>query len=427
MISRLILAVACAFAALCVIAQVKEDTLVATGIASTYRGAVNEALVSALEQHDGVHVSSTEASAMSASATGISTKSNGELSETDRHEMDDDIAKAMQKWAKGKISGYTVLSDVYDENTRKYRVEVEVRFPGRYVVGRDPNDLRRMAVTTFNVRSRNFTWYGQTVDSVEWSTALANALNVSLTQTRKFTVLDRSYDKEINAELARLSSANAAPQDAIRLNQKLGTDYLIVGEVTFNDVVAPPVNPYTGRAMPMESSLFAEINYRVLLAPTGQLKWTDTVRLDASEFAASDVRSFVSMTAESAAYAICDGIMADILPFEVAAIKMGMLVIGEGGKQLSVGERFTVCVLGDEVTDTRTGEVIDVMEIPVATAEIVSVQSKLSYARVIEGDSALVTVGARLRRIPVPTVPVEQVPITTTIKTTGNGGVIVPF
>ena len=425
--TKIRLVAACLFAALCSFAQVVEDTVVSVGVASTYRGAVNEALVSALEQHDGITVSSTEASAMSASASGVSTSSNGVLSETDRHEADDAIAKAMQKWAKGKISGYTVLSDVYDEMSRKYRVEVEVRFPGRYVVGRDPNALRRMAVTTFNVRRRNFAWYGQTVDSVEWSTALANALNVSLTQTRKFTMLDRNYDREVNAELARLSSANAAPQDAIRLNQKLGTDYLIVGEVSFNDVVAPPVNPYTGRAMPTGPSLFAEINYRVLLAPTGQLKWTDTVRLDASQFAATDARSFVSMTAETAAREICDGMMSDILPFEVTAIKMGLLVIGEGGKQLSVGERFTVCALGDEVTDTRTGEVIDVMEIPVATAEIVSVQSKLSYARVIEGDPSLVTVGARLRRIPVPAVPVDETPITTTIKSNGKGGVVVPF
>ena len=418
---------ACLFAALGAFAQVKDDVLVATGMASTYRGAVNEALVSALEQHDGIQVSSSEASAMAASASGVSTRTNGELDETEKQASDDAIAKAMQKWAKGKISGYTVLSDTYDPDARKYRVEVEVRFPGRYVVGRDPNNLRRMAVTTFNVRSRSFAWYGQQVDSVEWSTALANALNVCLTQTRKFTMLDRNYDSEVNAELARLSSANAAPQDAIRLNQKLGTDYLIVGEVTFNDVVAPPVNPYTGRAMPMGPALFAEVNYRVLLAPTGQLKWTDTVRLDASQFAASDARSFVSMTAESAARSICDGLMADILPFEVSAIKMGMLVIGEGGKQLSVGERFTVCALGDEVTDTRTGEVIDVMEIPVATAEIVSVQSKLSYARVIEGDPSLVTVGARLRRIPMPDAPVEQVPATTTIKSNGGGGVVVPF
>lgn len=425
--TKIRLATACLFAALCSFAQVKEDTLISVGVASTYRGAVNEALVSALEQHDGVQVSSTEASTMSASASGVSTMSNGVLSEKDRHEADDAIAKAMQKWAKGKISGYTVLSDIYDEASRKYRVEVEVRFPGRYVVGRDPNALRRMAVTTFNVRNRSFSWYGQQVDSVEWVAALANELNICLTQTRKFTMLDRNFDSAVNAELARLSSANAAPQDAIRLNQKLGTDYLVVGEATFNDVVAPPMNPYTGRPMPMDSALFVEVNYRVLLAPTGQLKWTDTVRLDASQFSASDARSFVSMTAEAAAHAICDGMMGDILPFEVTAIKSGMLVIGEGGKQLSVGERFTVCALGDEVADTRTGEIIDVMEIPVATAEIVSVQSKLSYARVIEGDMTQVTVGARLRRIPVPAASGAQIPLTTTIKSNGSGGVVVPF
>ncbi len=428
MMTRLKLVAACLFAALGAFAQVKDEVLVATGMASTYRGAVNEALVSALEQHDGIQVSSTEVSAMTASSSGVSSRTNGELDETEKQESDDAIAKAMQKWAKGKISSYTVLSDVYDETSRKYRVEVEVHFPGRYIVGRDPNALRRMAVTTFNVRSRSFSWYGQSVDSVEWSTALANQLNVCLTQTRKFTMLDRNFDREVNAELARLSSANAAPQDAIRLNQKLGTDYLVVGEVTLSDVVAPPVNPYTGRPMPVASALFAEINYRVLLAPTGQLKWTDTVRIDAAQFVSADVRSFISATAEAAARAICDGMMNDILPFEVTAVKNGMLVIGEGGKQLSAGERFTVCALGDEVTDSRTGEVIDVMEIPVATAEIVSVQSKLSYARVIEGDAAQVTVGSRLRRIPAPAPnPAADVPVTTTIKSNGQSGVVVPF
>ena len=73
-------------------------------------------------------------------------------------------------------------------------------------------------------------------------------------------------------------------------------------------------------------------------------------------------------------------------------------------------------------------EVIDVMEIPVATAEIVSVQSKLSYARVIEGDAAQVTVGSRLRRIPAPAPnPAADVPVTTTIKSNGQSGVVVPF
>lgn len=406
--------------------QTKEDVIRATGVASGYRAAVNEALVSALEQHDGITVNSSEIQNMTHADSSVSSRDNGGSDEKSKLEMNNSIEKSMRKWAKGKITGYTVVSETIDASGKNH-VVLDVRFPGKYVVGRDPDNLRRMAVAVFRARRPDFRWYGQTIDSLGWSDALANQLNVVLTQTRKFTMLDRSFDAEVNAELSRLGAKNAAPADVVRLNQKLGTDYLVVGEVSFNDVVAPGVNPITGQALPMASSLFAEVNYRVLLAPTGQLKWADTVRIDASAFAASDPGTFISMTAEAAAGAIGSGLMDNILPFEVAAVKSGMLVIGEGGKRLLAGDRFTVCALGDEITDTRTGEVIDVMEIPVATAEIVSVQPKLSYARIIDGDAAKVKAGARLRRIPAPQSAPAEVPVTTTIRANGSGGVVTPF
>jgi len=341
--------------------------------------------------------------------------------------MNDSINKEMQKWAKGRISGYTVLSDAFDPATKKYRVEVEVRFPPKYSApGRPESNLRRMAVTTFNVRGKTFGWYGQPIETVEWATALADHLNTRLTQTRKFTMVDRAFDREINAELARLGAPNAAPEDAARLNRKLGTDYLMVGMVSFNDVQAPGVNPLTGQPLPRASALFAEINYRVLVAPTGQLKWTDTIRLDAAAFAAGDARSFVSMSAEAAAEAICDDMMANILPFEVVKVVGDRVVIGEGGKQIAVGERFTVCALGEPVRDTRTGEVIDEVEMPVATVEVTAVMPKLSYAKIVDGDASKVIVGSRLRRAKVAEEPQPPAPLTTTIQSNG-GGVVAPF
>ena len=410
------------------IAEVQVPSVRAVGMAAGYRAAVNEALVSAMEQHEGITLSSSERQTMTHADSATSLRENGVLDDRAKLEMNDAINKDMQKWAKGRISGYTVLSDAYDPVAKKYRVEVEVRFPGKYASpGRPESNLRRMAVTTFNVRGVSFSWHGQAVDTVEWASALASQLNVRLTQTRKFTMLDRAFDRETGAELSRLGAANAAPEDAARLGRKLGTDYLVVGEVSFNDVQAPGVNPLTGQTLPRQSSLFAEVTYRVLVAPTGQLKWTDSVRLDAAAFAAGDVRSFVSMTAEAAAEGICDGLMDNILPFEVVQVAAGQLVIGEGGKQIAVGERFTVCALGGEVKDTRTGEVIDETEIPVATAEVTAVTPKLSYARIIEGDASKVAVGARLRRIPMPAPTPEAAPATTTIKSNGAGGIVAPF
>lgn len=409
-------------------AEVRVPSVRAVGMAGGYRAAMNEALISALEQHEGVTISSTERQAMTHADSTTSIRENGVLDDRSKLEMNDLINKDLQKWAKGRISGYTILSDVYDPSTKKYRVELEVRFPGKYEgPGRPESNLRRMAVTTFNVRGKSFNWYGQPVDTVEWVMALADHLNTRLTQTRKFSMVDRAFDKEVDAELARLTAPNAAPEDAARLNRKLGTDYLVVGMVSFNDVQPPAVNPLTGQPLPRASALFAEINYRVLIAPTGQLKWTDTVRLDAAMFAAPDVRTFVSMSAETAAGAICDGMMVNILPFEVVKVLPGQVVIGEGGKQLAVGDRFTVCALGEPVKDTRTGEIIDEVEIPVATVEVTTVMPKLSYARIIEGDAAQVTVGSRLRRVKVPEAPPPPPTTTTTIQSNGGGGVVVPF
>ncbi len=90
---------------------------------------------------------------------------------------------------------------------------------------------------------------------------------------------------------------------------------------------------------------------------------------------------------------------------------------------------MTVFALGEEVKDTRTGEVLDVLEDAVGTVQIVRVMEKLSYAQVVEGDAAKMVVGSRVRRVPLAipssssTTPVPK----TSVRTTASGGVVVPF
>lgn len=403
----------------------EDKTVEATGIGSTYRAAVNEALVSAVEMTYGVSVSSTERTQATSSELTVSSSSG----DSDLTRINDSITRQMQKGAEGRILGYDVVSKDFDEMTKKYSVTLSVRFYAP--PGLNPDNRRRMAVVPFRpATGDSLSWYGQAESSAGWAHALAEKLNERLTQTRKFTMVDRKFDAEINEELARLSGPNASKADAVRLNQKLGTDYLVVGDVRFFPVAAPGVNPLTGQALPVTSQKFAEVSYRVLLAPTGQLKWADTVVLDAIEFPASDVASFVTASAEGAAMRIADAMMANILPFEIVGkTASGTLIVGEGGKSIAEGERFNVFALGEEVSDTRTGEVLDQIEEPVGTVEIVRVSEKMSYARVVEGDATKMTIGARLRRPKVeaaaPAAPPP--PVTTTIRGNGTGGVVAPF
>ncbi len=412
--------------ALSLSAYAADKEVESSGMGSSYRSAVNEALISALEKVGGVTLSATEKSAIISTETSIMSSSG----DNDRIAIDDSIVKHMQKWASGKISGYEVVSEQFDPATGKYKVQLSVRMPGPYVVGRNPDDLRRMAVVPFRSTSGDsIFWYGQAESSSAWIATLADKINEHLTQTRKFTMVDRKFDAEVNGELARLSASNAAVADAVRLNQKLGADYLVVGNVKFFPIAAPDVNPLTGQAMPLTEKCFAEISYRVLLAPTGQLKWGDTVSIDAANFPATDIGHFMSMTTEYAATAIVDAMMSNILPFEIVGIgSNGTIVIGEGGKSIAEGEKFTVYALGDMVTDSRTGEAIDQIEEPIGTVEICWVTEKMSYAKVIEGDAKSMVKGCRLRRPKVIVMPSEQkVQPVTTIKENGNGGIVVPF
>ena len=406
-----------------------DDVAIAVhGMGPSYRSAVNEALLAALEQYCGITISNVEKATLSQNDSSVTT--NGE--EASRAELNDAIKVETEKLTKGRISRFEVTAENYDPASKQYSVDVTAYVPGPYVIGLDPGNRRRMAVGQFYMKNATFSCYGVSVDTLAWTEAFADNLNIQLTQSRKFTMLDRKFKDALDSELKLISGENASPADVVRLNQKLGTDYLLVGSINFYDLAAPPVNPYTGQPMPVASAVFAEVTYRVLLAATGQLKWTDKIKLDAASYLPAAVNDFVSISAEHAAVQIADSILSAILPMEVVGVtKNDQVVIGVGGKSLQVGEILEVYELGDEVCDTRTGEVLDVVEVRIAQVMVQRVTEKLSYACVLEGDIAKIPVGARLRR-KAPGAEgqpqeVQMVPVPTNVRGTTNGGVLLPF
>lgn len=378
------------------VVMAKEDVVPATGFGKTYREAIDDALVSALQQKKGVILSSELHTFMSdkgrvESKTGSSRESKTILEES--------ISRDLKKGAKGDIDGYEVLSSEMEDGQHKVTVAVRFKKPYAETVGLPHSNRRKMVVATFRPTGTTFSRSGSALGTADWARSLGQKLNEQLTQTRKFTMLERDFNTEIAAEMARISASDAAPGEAIKLNQKLGTDYLVVGTITFSDVAAPTVNPFTGETRMPASATFAEVSYRVLLAPTGQLKWADTVRVDASAFAALDATQFITVSSEQAAAEICASILSAIYPFSVEGkTSSGLLVIGQGGKTVFVGERLTVFTLGEKVRDSRTGEVLDRIEDEIGTVEIVRVQEKLSYAKVLSGDASKMGKGCRVRR-----------------------------
>lgn len=381
-------------------AQENVDVKRSTGVASAYRDAIKEALISALEQYNGMSLSSSNRSQILSLETSVSVQDNGGGAEKSKRIMSDALIKSMQKFAKGRILGYDIVSESFDSNVKQHTVTLDVRFAGRYVVGRDPNNLRRMAINNFRVNIDTYNWKGVSRQKTsKWRDLFADRLNEYITQTRKFTVLDRKFDAEVDAELARILDENANPRDLARLNNKLATDYLITGSLIFSDVLRPSEDLLSGAHRRVKGVPFVTVSYRVLLAPTGQVKWANSITVNVDDFALVNVEDFILRTTNFAAKEVSSSIMDVILPLEVVGrTKSGLIVIGEGGERVSEGEIYTVYNLGEEVVDTRTGECLDRIEEPVGDVQIMRVVPKCSYAKVVSGSITAMTVGSQLRR-----------------------------
>ncbi|MBQ6457570.1 MAG: hypothetical protein IJJ51_02060 [Kiritimatiellae bacterium] len=182
-----------------------------------------------------------------------------------------------------------------------------------------PRKRQRIAVAPFISKRNSFGVWGIGYSARTWMDDVADHLNTDLAQTGSFRVLDRSFGPEIDNELGRIvNDPNANPNDVCRLSNKLATDYLVVAEVTFSDVASPGVDYVTGLPLPPPSVIFAEVRFRCVVAPTTEIAWADTVKLDASRFGGS-LEQFSSTSAQAAADAICAAIQRRLDPQAYAA------------------------------------------------------------------------------------------------------------
>ena len=412
---------------------VANDKIVVQGTGTTRDGAIKDALKSAVEQKYGMQIATKEMAQMFTGQT--SSTVNGKESSSFIAEDSNKIKIATL--SKGRIKNYNILTVEKNADGSGFIASLEVVFPGKYIVGANHGNRRRMAVSKFRLNTKTFSVFGNTYSAYDWANALHNAVNTNLTQSRKFTMLDRDFGAEVNQELARLADPNCSPDDTIRLGQKLATDYLVVGTIKFTNVPALSRNPYTGEVIFPQQAIFATVDYRVLLAATGQLKWSDSFKVDAMHFYESFRNNSINDSAEAIAAQLCSGLVSSILPYEIVSVtKNNIIVIGEGGKTFYNGEVLSAFNLGEDVKDSRTGEIIDSIEIPVGMVKIIRITEKLSYAQIISGNPADFKVGARVRRDEKSqaynasyqsNIQQKENNVSPVVQKTSTGGVVVPF
>ena len=357
----------------------KIITIEVDGFGSTRDEALQNALIEAVKQSDGVSINSKKVfyknikqqSSLVSNKININKQSNYNIQEA----------------TKGLINQYRII------NTKKiasneYRVKTIVKLLKYTADGISANNRRKIAV----VRFKNLT-------NSKISKMLSHYLTTDLTQSRKFAVLEKTYTKDIDKELALIQSNKVASSQKIKLRQKFGADYLLVGTIQKASIDKKRQhNQLLG-----ESSISTVVNlvvdYRVVVVATSQIKYSDTALLSMEFQNQLSNDDALRKGAKKIAKKITSNLLKSIYPIKVIKTTQDAnVVLNEGGKLVHNGMILEVFKTGKILYDPYTKEPLGYEEIKVADIKIVKTTSKISYAKVIDGKLSSIKNGYICRR-----------------------------
>jgi len=329
---------------------IQQKTVIAKGEGKTEKDAIKDALVTAVSQVRGLAISSKETVALRDQIHNESSTSSS------------DYQSNIQTFTNGIVSQYEILETGHSKLTGNISVQIKATIPV-YAAGPQINRLR-LAVVPLKLSStiNDMTSAGQFAKN--WMSALEEGL----VQSRRFAMLDRSFTEATNNETAQYTNGQFSNSELARLGQKAGTDYLVTGELrtyAINDKSA--INPLTGEKIP-RSSTSSNISLRIIDVATSQVKFAKSY---------GDSKT-----------AVIDVINA-IYPMAIVSVSDTGVIIGAGGDQIKVGDKFRVISLGQELKDPYTNESLGRQETAIGEIEITDVESKMSQAKIITGNNLI--------------------------------------
>lgn len=351
-------------------AKLNYVTVKGHGTGTTPKEAVQSALIEALGKVNGMQMASKERTALSSVKVTAEVMGKKGAAEFNSEQFQQEIRTA----TKGLIKSYEVLSlepDIYTAGLIAADLKATVV---KYAVSKQAN-RNRIAVLPFRLDNAK-----DPLQAV-FAKNICQGLVSYLTQTRRFAVLDRDFQKESSGELDSLRSADVPVEEMARLGNRLGADFIIVGQI--NKAVAQQWNKEmksTGKKFPM-SRYGAALTYRVMDVATGQILSSQLYDgIGTHQGAAPDMSSL----AKTYAATIGKRIVGGIFPLMVVSVSGKSMYIGQGGETIKKGQKFTLIQYGNRMVDPYTKESLGREEIPVGVVQVTDVQSKASRADILK-------------------------------------------
>ena len=409
-----------------------EVTRVVSGFGVTKKESVDNALLEAIQQVKGLKIAGTEQMHSSFVESSSTHNKKHYSSSSAKSFFNQDVMTQTQ----GLIKSYEILSTVRSESDQVWEVRIRVHIPVYKTPGISPHSRRKIAIIPFRTTRSSYNFRGGHSPSSEISRQFTQKLVTEMTQTRRFTVLDREYMEELLREKNLILSLDAPLFEQMKIGQVLGVDYLLIGTISeANQKQIPYTIQVTGETGYNFSASFIA-DYRIIVMATRQIKWAANVTLslgnDELKILVPSLRGDLIQQAllHKAAKQVVQKVMDNIYPIRVVKVQSnGHLILNQGGVTVSDGEILDVFTKGKKVIDPYTKESLGSAESWVATIRITRVTAKMSYAQVIKGQLSEISEGSICRRQSQAEQIQKKVPSgrTTDVESISGGGVILPF
>lgn len=377
-------------------AEEENITTEAQGWGASRENAIQSACIEGVKKINGFLFSTASSNESSVSRSSLS--NDGVAQNTTA--VSTESSRETQEKVKGAIRGYDIVS-IDQEEDGQWHAVLMVNVLKYKTPGIDPNTRRRIVVMPLGVRDNAFRVGEQLVASSATANDLRDALEKYLVQSRRFTVLGRKDAEAILKEKNLILHESASIEEYSKIGATLGTDYLLCGEIKeLAVVVGTTKNLFTDQISKRIQRARIAVAYRILVMPTSQIKWAGDAVIDFAPEQLKDFRGDVGAVYgalwDEASRDISAQALGNIYPVRgMKVLENGEIVLNQGGALHFEGEVLDAYRQGEQILDAYAKESLGRVETRVATIQIVRVEAKLSYARIIDGNvtAADVTAG----------------------------------
>ena len=297
--------------------------------------------------------------------------------ETDKVKYSQKYLKELIDETKGGIKSYKIINKEINANGwHLIEVSAEVAFFNL------PKEAMRVRMAAFPFRL-----YEIEGDYERFQRLLDQNINDYFVQTKKFTMLDRSFIEDVAKEQQIILDGKAPAIEMAKIGNEISADFILVGSVenfNINEKVTKILSS-DQEIRRNEASIY--MSYRLIDVATKQINYSNTIqyKIQLSQNSEKPDTEIISKISKI----LGEEILFSIYPVLVEKVVNGEIYLGQGGSQFTKGEKYEIFQKGEKIIDSYTNEVIGNVETSIGLIEIVSVSSGYTKAKMFSEENNL--------------------------------------